>query len=372
MRILVVTTWFPSRQRPTEAPFNLEHVKAIQRGHDVQVLHVRLGRSQDVESGQYEGIPVTRIGLDPRRPLTLVRAVRQISSALHNADVLHTMAFSSALVAALPWSVRRRPWVHTEHWNGVTNPESVGGIWPRVAWLRHVLRLPHHVTGVTRQLADKLSEFSRPQAASVVPCVVPNGRPVAPYPPLDPLRLVAVGGLIPRKRPLLAVQTVGWLRGQGHNVQLEWAGDGGQRAEVEALIASSGLSPYVRLLGNVAPAEVFALFDHAHLFFLPTEQENFFTSAAEAMSAGRPVVAPHVGGYDDYATWENSRLVDDVTPESLGRAILDVRDRFQNAEPAVIAEPIRRRFSPETVAGLFDDIYTDVSARRAGGRRIAQ
>lgn len=372
MRILVVTTWFPSGQRPTEAPFNLEHVKAIQRCHDVQVLHVRLGRSQNVEFGEYEGVPVTRIGLDPRQPVTVVRTLRQISVALKNADVLHTMAFSSALVAALPWTVRQRPWVHTEHWNGVTNPESVGGIWPRVAWLRHVLRLPHHVTGVTRQLADKLSEFSRPQSASVVPCVVPNERPVEPYPPQDPLRLVAVGGLIPRKRPLLAVQTVGWLRGQGHNVVLEWAGDGSQRAEVEALVASSGLSAYVRLLGNVAPAEVFALFDHAHLFFLPTEQENFFTSAAEAMSAGRPVVAPHVGGYDDYATSENSRLVEDVTPESLGRAILDARARFQNAEPAVIAGPIRRRFSPETVAGLFNDIYTDVSAPRAGRRQLAQ
>lgn len=358
----MVTTWFPSADRPTEAPFNLEHVKAIQSLHDVSVVHVRLGATAPVSEETYQGVRVVRVGL-AARPGSMVRALSVLRARLAGADVLHTMAFSSVLAAAPAWLSRRRPWVHTEHWNGVTNPASVGGLWPRLAWLRHVLRLPNRVTGVTAQLAGELERFSRRGAASVVPCVVNNVRPVVAFPPDKPLRLVAVGGLIPRKRPLLAVQTVEWLRDHGHDVVLHWVGDGPQRAEVEAAIAEAGLTESVVLLGSMPPAEVFSVFDTAHLFFLPTEQENFFTSAAEALSAGRPVVAPLVGGYDDYATPENSVLVPEPSVQALGEAILAARSRFAAVEPQALATPIRERFSPERVARLFDGLYREITGR---------
>lgn len=372
MKILVVATWYPHDENPAEAPFNAEHVEAIRgRGHDVRVVHVRLGTSPAMPretSGLWEGTPVRRVAADPKRPATVLAAVRSLAREMAWADVVHTMAFSSILVTMLPWAARtltgRSPaWVHTEHWNGVVNPSSVSPVWKKLSGLRAVLRLPHVVTGVTGQLTREMQRFARPHAGMVVPCVVKARGAVVPSVFGTPLRLAAVGGLVARKRPLEALRTIAWLRDHGTETHLTWVGDGPLRGECEALIAKLGLEEQVTLTGSVRPAEVAGHLAAADLFFLPTAQENFFTSAAEALAAGRAVVATRVGGFSDYANASNSRLVDDVNPESLGRAVFDARDAFKDVPAGDIAGPIRERFSAEAVGELFDRAYTSALAR---------
>jgi len=372
MKILVIATWYPHAENPTEAPFNAEHVEAMRsRGHDVRVVHVRLGDALALPgdaNGLWEGVPVQRVAANPRKPATLLSCLRLLSRELAWSDVVHTMAFSSILVTLPIWAARSMigrgsPWVHTEHWNGVVNPASVSALWEKLSGLRRVLRFPHVVTGVTLQLATEMQRFARPGAAMVVPCVVKGHGQVQPALFGTPLRLVAVGGLIARKRPLTTIETVAWLRDQGRDVHLTWVGDGPQRGKCEELIASLNLGKEVTLAGAVRPSEVSAHLSAADLFFLPTEQENFFTSAAEALASGRAVVATRVGGFSDYADDTNSRLVDEASPQSLGRAVLAAVEAFSHVSAEEIAAPIRERFSPETVGGLLDDAYARALAR---------
>jgi glycosyltransferase involved in cell wall biosynthesis len=372
MKILVIATWYPHQESPTEAPFNAEHVEAIRgQGHQVRVVHVRLGTALAMPAdtnGSWEGVPVRRIAADPKRPGTLLATQRLLTREMAWADVVHTMAFSSVLVALPAWAARTaagrgRPWVHTEHWNGVVNPASVSATWEKLSGLRRVLRFPHVVTGVTGQLTAEMRRFARPNAARVVPCVVKGRGPVEPSRFGSPLRLVAVGGLIARKRPLATIETIAWLRIHGTETQLTWVGEGPQRAECEALIEQLDLGSLVTLAGSVPPAEVAAHLSAADLFFLPTAQENFFTSAAEALAAGRAVVATRVGGFSDYADESNSRLVDEVTPEVLGRTVLEAAEAFRNVPAEDIAGPIRARFSPAAVGALFDGAYAAAIAR---------
>lgn len=372
MKILVIATWYPHEENPAEAPFNAEHVEAIRgQGHDVRVVHVRLGSSSVIPAARndsWEGVPVRRIAADPRRPLTLLACHRLVMAEMAGADVVHTMAFSSILVALPAWSTRTaigrgRPWVHTEHWNGVVNPASVSAAWEKLAWLRNVLRFPHVVTGVTGQLATEMQRFARPGAATVVPCVVKGHGPVLPSEFGDTLKLVAVGGLIPRKRPLTTIRTVAWLREQGVQAHLTWVGDGSQMGECRALVEELGLSDSVTLAGAVRPADVAGFLSAADLFFLPPEQENFFTSAAEALAAGRAVVATRVGGFSDYANDSNSVLVDDPSPELLGTAVIEAVETFRNVPADAIAGPIRERFSPASIGALFDSAYLAAVAR---------
>jgi glycosyltransferase involved in cell wall biosynthesis len=372
MKILVIATWYPHDENPAEAPFNADHVDAIRRrGHEVRVLHVRLGSGLAMpsrKSGVWEGTPVRRILADPAQPRTLLRALRTLHREMAWADVIHTMAFSSVLVAAPAWALRavtgRGPaWVHTEHWNGVVNPRSVSPLWAKLSRLRAVLRLPHVVTGVTGQLAAEMQKFARPHAAMTIPCVVkgPANVTAAPFGPV--LRLVAVGGLIARKRPQEAIEAIAWLRDRGTDASLTWVGDGPLRKECQEMTGRLGLTDRVRLVGSVRPAEVAGYLSDADLFFLPTAQENFFTSAAEALAAGRAVVATRVGGFSDYANEANSRLVDDTAPEALGQAILDAHAAFKDVPAEVIADPIRARFSPVAVGELFDGAYVTALAR---------
>lgn len=360
MRVLVVTTWFPSDSRPGEAPFNLEHVRAIALNHDVRILHVRLGGSSAPTTETYQGVTVRRIGFSPRRPLGMLRAWSEIRRALRRADVLHTMAFSSVLVAAWPHALTRTPWVHTEHWSGVTDPARAGGLWPRFAWTRHLLRLPQRLTGVTTQLADVLARFARPGATSVVPCVVENAAPLRRAAFGECLELVSVGGLVPGKRPLLAVETLAWLSENGVDARLTWVGAGALADETRALARRLDVDDAVTLTGNVPLREVFERLAAADLFFLPTAHENFLTSAAEALSAGRAVVVPVEGGYRDYVDDSNGVLVEGSTAADFGDGIRRAAEKFSRVDPHTLADPIRERFALSTIGAEFDAIYREL------------
>lgn len=367
MKVLAVATWYPSSATPTEAPFNHEHVKAVSHHHEVRVVHVRLHSTDPIVVEKYDDIDVVRLPVSLKRPWTVLRAVTRLARELRACEIVHTMAFSTVLVIAPAWVLVRRPWVHTEHWSGVMNPSSVSRRWELFAWSRCALFLPHRVTGVTRQLAGRLQEFARPDSTSVVPCVVDNHRAIVPRPLERTLRLIAVGRVAEGKRPFLALDTVKVLADRGEDVRFDWVGGGPLEDEARAHAENLGIAERVQFVGPVHPSTVFERIEDADIFFLPSAHENFFTAAAEALSADRPVVAAVAGGYEDYCTPHNSVLVDDATAENLAEAIIQARDTFANHRPGELAEPIRSRFSSPTVGSLFDEVYVAAISDFRGG-----
>lgn len=375
MKVLVVTTWFPGEHNQAEAPFNLDHVRALQHaGYAVRVIHVRLGRwdplggAETQVSATWEGLPVLRIALTPSRPLRAVLAQRTLFRELAWADMLHTMAFSSILAVMFPWLARRTiarepVWVHTEHWTGALDPASVSSLWKRLAHLRMVYRLPHRITGVGSALAQAIRPFARPNAVSVVPCVVrcADDPPDAAFG--SPLKLVAVGAVVARKRPEAAIATVAWLRSQGHPTELTWVGDGPLRKTCEAQIAGTDLEGHIHFAGAVTPEQVGAYLVDADLFLLPSAHETFFASAAEAIGAGRAVVISDLPGLGDFLTPDNSILVTGASPPELGRAVLKAVEHFAGVEAGQIAGPIHKNYSVEAVSALFVSVYREALAR---------
>jgi glycosyltransferase involved in cell wall biosynthesis len=362
IRSLVVTTWFPDSDRPDRAAFCLAHVRAlVAAGVELHVIHVRISRLRRADvTESYQGVRVRRLTLSVSRPWTFLRVSVAIWCALRDTDVLHSMAFSAALVTAPAWTARRRPWVHTEHWNGVVSPGSVGRVWRTFAFSRHVLRLPGRVTAVTDELARAMGRFTRANACAVVPCVVDPPPAIAPFPEGPTIRVIGVGLLIPRKDPLLAVDTIAWLVSRGHDVTFTWVGFGPLEDQVRQRAAQQGVADRVRLRGLVPPEEVMGLVAEAHLFFVPTHQENFFTAAAEAIAAGRPVVLPRSGGYTEYCREENAVLVDSLDPRDLGSAVLSAAARFARVDPVAVSETVARVFSTPVVGEAFLRIYRDV------------
>lgn len=358
MRILVVSTWYPHQDAPFRTPFIPRHVRAIARDHEVHVIHVRLMDRAAPSEDTYQGIGVTRVGFDPRTPASILRTLRVIRRWARTADVVHTMAFSAALVAAP--LLLRKPWVHTEHWNGVLFPEHVNTLWQRVAWLRHVLRLPNVVTGVSTLMTRTLDEFARPGATQLVGNVVESRDKVVPA-PSDSLRLIGVGAATEHKGAELAVETVALLRSRGHEASLRWDGDGPRRAEALRRAQELGIAEHVDFPGFRGPEELWDDLERASVFILPSKSETFCGAAAEALAAGRPVVMGAEGGQRDFITPDNGRMVTERTPEAFGEAVLQVAQDPRIVPPHELAERIRTRYGFDAVADQFTGIYRSIS-----------
>jgi glycosyltransferase involved in cell wall biosynthesis len=261
--------------------------------------------------------------------------------------------------------------VHTEHWSGLTTPATLPRSWQlALPVLKQALRRPDVVTAVCGYLADPIRAVRGERRPTlVVPCIVPVPAELAPRPPrTDELRLVSVGGLIERKDPVLAVETVAELLRRGVPARLTLVGEGDLRERVLARAAALGVADRVRLTGSLDGAGVRAELATADLFFGPTRADNFFVSAAEALVAGRPVVVGATGGQGEYITPEVGELVPVQDASAYADAVVRVAAATADLGAEDIAATIGERFTADAVAAGYAQVY-ERAYRLAGEAR---
>jgi N-acetyl-alpha-D-glucosaminyl L-malate synthase BshA len=141
-------------------------------------------------------------------------------------------------------------------------------------------------------------------------------------------------------------------------------GDGPERAGVEKLAATLGVTQHVAFLGE--QLKMGHLLSQADLFLLPSEQESFGLAALEALACGVPVVATNVGGLPEVVRHgETGWLVPVADPSALAAAVL----QLLSEEPRRVAmgraarADALARFRPEPVVTRIEGLYRELLAR---------
>ncbi|MFE5672432.1 glycosyltransferase family 4 protein [Agromyces sp. NPDC056523] len=364
MRVLAVTTWFPSAAAPTSGVFVQRDVELLRRAHDVDVLHLHppgaVGPA-DATAG------VRRLEMSRANPRQVLRAARTLRAGLPRYDLVHTMSPSALLPLA---AVRVRiPWVHTEHWSALLDTSTVGpAMRLGLAATMQLMRRPDAVVAVSGPLAERLSSrLGRP--VDVIPDMVDAPARPTPRPPAEePLRLVAVGALIPRKGPDLAVETVAELRRRGRDTRLTWVGEGPMRDEVAALAARLDVADAVAFVGERPPDAVRDELAAADLFLMPTSVETFGVSIAEALLSGRPVIVGATGGQRDFVDEPDGILVEERTATAYADAVERSLALAADRSADDIAGAVRDRFRPEARAAAYEAVYREAVRRVRPGR----
>lgn len=379
MRVLAVTTWFPTPNGGSTGAFVVKDALAIAGlGHDVAVVHLcpqhqwvpewaRDGSEQHV----VQGLPVTRVPMSTADPRQIAAAGALLREFVRGADVVHTMAFSALLPFA--WWRPAAPWVHTEHWSGLTAPQTLPATWRRaLPVLRRLHRRPDVVTAVCDYLAEPIRQVRGSAPVTVVPCIVPVPDPVPPRSAdTRRLRLVSVGGLIERKDPVLAVDVLADLLFRGHDARLTFVGEGPLRPRILERARLLDITDRVRLTGPLDGAGVLDALTRAHLFLGPTRGDNFFVSCAEALVAGRPVVVGSTGGQGEYIDPAVGATVDEQRAGAYADAVESVLTRTADLSAQDISDTVGQRFSVESVARGYHGAYERAAAVRGTSSRTA-
>jgi glycosyltransferase involved in cell wall biosynthesis len=112
--------------------------------------------------------------------------------------------------------------------------------------------------------------------------------------------ILFAGRVIQRKRPLDLVQAFARIAPQFPQAQLRIAGEyrseARYAASIQTFIQESGLSGRVHMLGGLEEGDVLREFAACDMLALPSVQETTPMVIAQAMAAGKPVVATPVGG----------------------------------------------------------------------------
>lgn len=362
-----MTTWYPSDHAPQSALFVQRDVEVLARRHDVHVIHLTPFPVSAVEATvTWHGVPVTRIPMSPGSPIAIIRATRRLRKLLEDYEVLHTMALSTLLPFAL--FSARMPWIHTEHWSGIVAPETV----PRVMRVTlpltlRLIRRPRVVVAVSAYLAAKIGRV-RSGPIRVIPNAVMRPETlVERHAELSPLRLIAVGGLVPRKGPDIALAALAELRVRGIDAELRWIGDGPMRAELGAEAERLGVGEHVEWAGSQSPDDVSQALSDSDILLLPTKNETFGVAIAEALAHGRPVVVGATGGQTEFVHPPYGMLVAERTPKAYADAIARIVEATRELTAAQIAGSLGFEYSENGREQAYADAYASISEQRREG-----
>ncbi|MDN4472020.1 glycosyltransferase [Demequina zhanjiangensis] len=242
-------------------------------------------------------MPPTRFETSPAVWLRLWREVRR-SDAVH----IHGQYLPTPTIAALFAILMRKPYVIQAH--GSLEPYQRANSRRRKRVFhaligRHVIGRASLIQFASDSECERASDIVRPDQVSIVPLGAALEEP-------ETVRSVAeflgdierekavlfLGRLARKKRPDALIEAWRAAKERGAEGKLVIAGSDGEwtRQDLQQLVDAAGLEETVLIVGPVTRAEASWCFLRCGVFALPSENENFGISVAEAMLGGMHVV----------------------------------------------------------------------------------
>ena len=183
----------------------------------------------------------------------------------------------------------------------------------------------------------------------------------SPFYESDVVVVGTVGRLQTVKDQLNLVRAVAIARAQGEagaRLRLVIAGDGPQRAEVEAEVAASGIGDITWLAG--ARSDVPEVMRALDIFALPSQAEGISNTILEAMASGLPVAATDVGGNAELvAAGETGALVPAQDPHAMAQALLryTADAALRQSHGTAGRQRVERSFSFDNMVERYTRLY---------------
>jgi glycosyltransferase involved in cell wall biosynthesis len=173
--------------------------------------------------------------------------------------------------------------------------------------------------------------------------------------------IASVGHLIARKGHDLVISAMAGLP----DATLLIAGDGPERAALQALAERAGIAGRVRFLGRVGHEELPEVYRAADVLVLASSREGWANVLLEAMACGTPVVASNVWGTPEVvAAPEAGRLL----PERSAAAIAAcVRAVLSDPPSRAATRAYAERFGWEPTTQGQITLFGELLAMRGGG-----
>jgi glycosyltransferase involved in cell wall biosynthesis len=293
------------------------------RGHQVTVLTADWGLEKRLQT-QEEKITAERFPFGWRRNVNGVQAIyvptwlryrsvswnpavkRYCRARLQNFDVVHIFGLYDLLGPAVAAASRKRRLPYVLEPIGMFVP-IVRNLWLKrmyhAVWGRRLLEGASAVIATSHQEAEELVGGGLPPARVVqrrngveVPASWPERGMFrrAQGVSLEAKLVLFLGRLSAKKSPDLLLRAFAELsaRTMGIPMMLVFAGpdEGGVEAKLGQMATQLGVRSKVQFAGPVFGETKWAAYRDADVFVLPSRNENFGNTAAEAVAAGTPVI----------------------------------------------------------------------------------
>ncbi len=312
------------------------------RGHRIQVICHPDGESR----AHFDGVPGIEIAtvatrgawdrLAPRRVRALIDEFWPSVINTHLARAAH-MTSIALRGTGLPVVANTHNYVQLKYYQGVDH-----FIVPTASQRDYLAQ-----SGIPAQRISTIPHFSRLATTTTTDA----------YPPAT---FVSVGRLVKKKGYDVLLHALAELAQSEHQFSVSIAGDGPERAALEARCGTFGLQDKVRFVGWIE--NIADLIDSGQIFVLPSLDEPFGIVVLEAMARKRAIVSTKTHGpteiLDDRVAW----LVapNDVTElaGALRAALQSTTEREQRADAAF--ERYMTLYDCSAVIPQYETLYANI------------
>lgn len=197
-----------------------------------------------------------------------------------------------------------------------------------------------------------------------------SSRALHPTQPDAPFHLLSVGRLHRVKDHAFLVKACRALKTKQFPFLCTIVGDGPERASLQRLIAALDLTGEVRLTGHIAPSDLDAYYDAAHLVVLTSRSEGIPLVLMEAMARGRPVLAPAITGIPELVVdGDTGFLYQPGSIQDFTAKVELIRGVHSGLSPLIerARNHVLHHFDQETNLASFCDFFlAQLAAKEAG------
>jgi glycosyltransferase involved in cell wall biosynthesis len=379
LKVLFITTWYPTKEHPIGGVFIREHAKAAALYTDVVVLH-HLGTKPDlkalwrieeeIDCNLTGGIPTYRVW-SRHLPIPLssyltyiwsvLKGFRYIVSKGFRADIIHAHVYEAGVPAILIGRLYGIPILITEHSTEFPR-KLLRGIDIRKA--RFAFNRVDSVLPVSKSLQRAIGEYGIKARFQIVPNVVDvnlfyfdsSSRPRK----LEKCLLTVALLDSSRKKGIpILFEALDRLYKKRKDWHLNIVGDGPARAEYERFATNLGLAKQITFHGMKPKSEVAVFMRQADLFVVPSLFETFSVVTAEALATGTPVLATNCGGPEEFVARESGLIVPPGNMEALFNGLDYMLNNLEKYNTERISRYATQCFSPQQVGAQLHRIYLE-------------
>jgi len=386
MKILIVPSFYPTRERPTLGVFVRDQAELLGRaGHDVTVnslesRSIRQLGPRTIAASHFQSetkvFPThtenIRRGWNPLSQYPLGAAVwmmlagrmaaREARSRAAGLVISHNAILAAAAVNRCR-KLRELPHIITEHSSSILS----GALPPwQSALASSAYVRASGIIAVSRALATRVSQIAPSQHRIHV---IPN--PIAtdffrrdPGHPPSRTTFGIIANLVPIKRIDIAIKAVAILARKGLQFEFHIGGSGPEEPRLRQLVSELGVGKWISFKGKLDRPQVRSALQRIGTLCITSEHETFGMIAAEAMSMGCFVISSNCGGPTDFVGKGNGLVLPSCHPESVASAMESRIHGHEGHDPEASRSHIESLCSEKSVATALSGVFQEILMNR--------
>mgnify|MGYP000027107370 CR=1 FL=1 len=381
MKVLVIPSWYPSKNYPNNGIFFKEQTEALKRkGIDVTVLCIEIPYRKAKKEFSYikknyyieNGIPVYRyvfpVGILHKFPKVYYAFLKFVSERIYvkefkekGYDVIQAHSFLiggySAICLKKTFNCKC---IITEHTSKILM-EALNKV--EKEKLKECVNESDEFVCVSNNLKKYVQKITKTQKEILVQPNMVSDLFKSGKKTKDSFRFVSIGNLIPLKRMDLLIEAFCDAFSKEQDVSIDIYGDGPEYKRLENIIYKKDRKNQIILHGSVSREEIAQALQQSHVMALVSEKETFGVAYIEALASGNIIVGFKNGGADDIVTERNGILLSSDNVEAVSEALKKVKEEYERYNIEEIRKECKSLYGEESFSEMYIRCFENVKRR---------